>query len=470
MNPILLSGEKKMKMSCFIFVFPMLIFCSVALPVAAQNLNTPSIIATYQGGQVSLEQFEDWMDFMDLMYPIPHTQYSTREGWEQEIIRLAQARALALWRKAGIRKLQQPTQIEVDQSRVENLQVRYVRNQLLQPLFEEETRKWNEKIHTFYDEVKTERFTEPPVYEFRHIFINTNPERDGRPESEARERIQLVKDALSSGKTFETIAEQFSDSAPTRRGALLGPVSADQISEEYAQALATLKEGEISPPVETKNGYVFIQLIKKHPETFIPFSQVERELLREIPRPNYHFLIADFLNQSNIPVDLFFPLEQAFAKDYRESTLLFRVGDREYHLGDMYHYFENNPKRLEILMALNFNIEDLDFERFVNLAFFDPKRFNGWIEERLGHAKLLWVGRQRGLFEEPRFKRYLSYLEEDVLSRALGSFHTPQRMQEFDREGEIQVNREALQPFIERYLIARGLSFQASLEEPESEF
>jgi len=439
-----------------------LIFLILALGSAAaepEGSDSSPTVATYRGGRVSLAEFEDWVGFMDLMYPLPKTQYPDRAGWEGEIYRLAKARATALWRRAGIRTLQRPTNIEVESARVETLQQKYVGKRLFEPLYRHRLEQWEEAIRARYEEVKAERFAEPPVYEFRHIFINTNPERGGRSESEAEERIRLVQEALARGASFEEVAGQYSDSEPSRRGALLGPVSAVDLSAEFATALAALQEGEISPPFQTKHGYERVQLVKKHPLSFVPFDKARDELAKEIPPPHYQRLVWDYLEERQVPAEVFYPLEEARAEEYDEATVLFRVGELEYRLGDMYWYFDRHPRELDLSMPLNFNIEDLNFERFLGLAFFDPKSFNSWINAKLQKEKIFWVGRRAGLFDEPEFRRYLTYLEEDTLARALSSFHTKARMEAFDQEGNIEVNQEALQPFIEKYLAAKGLSF-----------
>lgn len=68
-----------------------------------------------------------------------------------------------------------------------------------------------------------------------------------------------VVNKIKSGKTsFSSIAKQLSDSASAARGGDIGWVTYNQLSENIADKVSSMKENEISNPIKTERGYYII--------------------------------------------------------------------------------------------------------------------------------------------------------------------------------------------------------------------
>lgn len=81
----------------------------------------------------------------------------------------------------------------------------------------------------------------------RHILV--------KHEFEARDLIRKLAD----GKSFETLAQDFSLCSTATRGGNLGEFSSGQMVESFERALLKLKPGEVSGVVKTQFGFHLIK-------------------------------------------------------------------------------------------------------------------------------------------------------------------------------------------------------------------
>ncbi len=94
-------------------------------------------------------------------------------------------------------------------------------------------------------------------YRISEIFLPVeSKDREARVLTDA---TQLVEQ-LRAGADFAAFARQFSTGATAEAGGDLGWVSKDQLAERVAQAVATLKPGEISDPILSNGGYEILRL------------------------------------------------------------------------------------------------------------------------------------------------------------------------------------------------------------------
>ena len=107
----------------------------------------------------------------------------------------------------------------------------------------------------------------------RHILIKA-PEGSTEEQKElARRRTTDLRERIAKGEAFDTLAQQYSDCPSRDQGGELPMFRRKGVmSEPFAKAAFTLKEGELSQVVETEFGYHLIYSIeKKHgakPATF----------------------------------------------------------------------------------------------------------------------------------------------------------------------------------------------------------
>ena len=91
----------------------------------------------------------------------------------------------------------------------------------------------------------------------RHILIKVN---EITSESEAKAKIERIRDRLETGAKFEDQAKLNSEDATSGKGGELGWISPGDTVPEFEATMNKLKIGEISSPVRTQFGWHLIQV------------------------------------------------------------------------------------------------------------------------------------------------------------------------------------------------------------------
>ena len=128
---------------------------------------------------------------------------------------------------------------------------------------------------TQYYEDHIDEFFVPPTYQLRQILFLVRVEQD---EVQARLRADRVYLALKTNGNFAELAKQYSDGPEATEGGALGKVRQDELLTPIAQALQTMKPGDISKPIKSNLGYHIIALDEVTPSKAKEFEEVEIEI------------------------------------------------------------------------------------------------------------------------------------------------------------------------------------------------
>ena len=111
-----------------------------------------------------------------------------------------------------------------------------------------------------------------------HILVNMQ----GRTREQALARARMIAEkARAEPNDFLSFAQQYSDD-PDKRGNRgdLGFAYPKSFSEGIRNAIATMKPGEISDPVETEHGFHIVKFIERKPPAQLTFEQVRDSIVR----------------------------------------------------------------------------------------------------------------------------------------------------------------------------------------------
>jgi len=101
-----------------------------------------------------------------------------------------------------------------------------------------------------------------------------------RSRPEARTRIQAAYEEAKSGKDFLELATKYSDTGEkVPKGGDIGTGPVKRLVQPVREALAKLKPGEISEPVESPFGYHVLKLVERKPAQLKPFDTVKQDLM-----------------------------------------------------------------------------------------------------------------------------------------------------------------------------------------------
>ena len=94
----------------------------------------------------------------------------------------------------------------------------------------------------------------------RHILLRA---RDGLSESEARQRLLTLRERIEKGADFAELARLHSEDASASKGGDLGWVAAGDTVPEFERVMNSLKDREVSLPIQTPFGWHLVQVISR---------------------------------------------------------------------------------------------------------------------------------------------------------------------------------------------------------------
>ena len=156
----------------------------------------------------------------------------------------------------------------------------------------------DDKVKSFYDKNK-DTFIKPETFKISHIYVSIPGPGDGDAKlvedrakakeiidwvtNEARKKIDQASLALNEGKTFTSVAKEFSEDPKTsEEGGDLGFLMKNQTLPEIAGAMAKLKVGETSSVIESSLGFHIIKLTSKKESQAIALDEVKPEILNHL--------------------------------------------------------------------------------------------------------------------------------------------------------------------------------------------
>jgi hypothetical protein len=142
-----------------------------------------------------------------------------------------------------------------------------------------------------------------------HIVIQTenaplksaNPPRPGLPDSEARKKLEDIRQQILAGADFAQMAKQYSDDTATAAsGGDMGFVRPDKIVPPTMNAAYALEPGQVSDLIGTPSGYEIIKVEEKHIK---PFEEVKPALESQIRQEKAKPIIQHLMEESGAFID-----------------------------------------------------------------------------------------------------------------------------------------------------------------------
>lgn len=148
--------------------------------------------------------------------------------------------------------------------------------------FDENHKVTDEDIKKYYDENK-EDFSKVDA---SHILV------------EDEETAKEVKEKLDNGEDFAELAKEYSkDSQNASEGGELGEFSKGQMVEEFEEKAFSMKEGEVSNPVQTQFGWHIIKINKKSDDSY---EDSKEDIKATLEEEKY----KDYINELNENADI----------------------------------------------------------------------------------------------------------------------------------------------------------------------
>jgi peptidyl-prolyl cis-trans isomerase SurA len=128
----------------------------------------------------------------------------------------------------------------------------------------------------YYEEHKKD-FVRPEQVVLRAIEIKT----EGKKESEVpelKEKANNLLKRVKDGEDFGELAKRFSDGSTAQQGGFLGVYKPGELAKELWDMVSKMKKNQLTDVIETKQGFLILQVLEHYDEGEQPFPKVENEI------------------------------------------------------------------------------------------------------------------------------------------------------------------------------------------------
>jgi peptidyl-prolyl cis-trans isomerase SurA len=130
-----------------------------------------------------------------------------------------------------------------------------------------------------YYQAHKDQFTQPESVHLSEILLPS-----GTTDAElaaAKERAEKIAADLSKGSSFGDMAKSVSTGPTASQGGDLGVFKRGQLAKELEDSTFSLKVGEITQPIRTRQGYVILKVTGRTAEGLQPYKDVEEQVQQE---------------------------------------------------------------------------------------------------------------------------------------------------------------------------------------------
>ena len=134
----------------------------------------------------------------------------------------------------------------------------------------------NDEKLKFYNEHKNE-FVMPEEVALRAIEVST----EGKTEAEVPElkkKAELYLKKINDGEDFSVLAKRYSDGKSAQQGGYLGEYKRGELSKELEDKVFAMKKNELTDVIETKQGFLILQVLERFTEGVQPYEKVEPKI------------------------------------------------------------------------------------------------------------------------------------------------------------------------------------------------
>src|SRR6516162_10615712 len=145
----------------------------------------------------------------------------------------------------------------------------------------------------YYEEHKAE-FVRPEQVALRAIEIKT----EGKKESEIPElkaKADKLLQRVKEGEDFAELAKRFSDGSTAQQGGFLGVYKRGELSKSIEDQVFTMKKNQLTGVIETKQGYLILQVLERYEAGVQPYEKVTNEIMDRLYSERMEPALRDYL-------------------------------------------------------------------------------------------------------------------------------------------------------------------------------
>jgi peptidyl-prolyl cis-trans isomerase SurA len=138
----------------------------------------------------------------------------------------------------------------------------------------------DDEVSKYYEAHKAE-FMRPEQVALREIVISTEGK---KPEDlpDLKKKAETALKRVQDGEDFGEIAKRFSDSSTKEQGGFLGVYKRGELSKELEDTVFKMKKNELTGILETKQGYLILQVLEHYDEGEQALPKVKNEIMDKL--------------------------------------------------------------------------------------------------------------------------------------------------------------------------------------------
>jgi peptidyl-prolyl cis-trans isomerase SurA len=151
----------------------------------------------------------------------------------------------------------------------------------------------HDDVVKYYNEHKAD-FVRPEQVALREIQVNT----EGKKESEIPELKKKAETALQrvkNGEDFGEIAKRYSDGPTAKQGGYLGMYKRGELAKSLEDLVFKMKRNDLTDVVETKQGFLILQVLEHYDEGQQPVDKVENEIMNTLYNERMQPALREYL-------------------------------------------------------------------------------------------------------------------------------------------------------------------------------
>jgi peptidyl-prolyl cis-trans isomerase SurA len=138
----------------------------------------------------------------------------------------------------------------------------------------------DEEIAKYYEAHKAE-YIRPEQVALREIEISTQGK---KPEElpDLKKKAETALKRVQDGEDFGEIAKRLSDGSTKSQGGFLGVYKRGELSKELEDVVFKMKRNDLTEVMETKQGYLVLQVLEHYDEGEQPLSKVKNDIMDKL--------------------------------------------------------------------------------------------------------------------------------------------------------------------------------------------
>jgi peptidyl-prolyl cis-trans isomerase SurA len=138
----------------------------------------------------------------------------------------------------------------------------------------------DEEIAKYYEAHKAE-YIRPEQVALREIEVSTQGK---KPEElpDLKKKAETALKRVQDGEDFGEIAKRLSDGSTKSQGGFLGVYKRGELSKELEDVVFKMKRNDLTEVMETKQGYLVLQVLEHYDEGEQPLSKVKNDIMDKL--------------------------------------------------------------------------------------------------------------------------------------------------------------------------------------------